>query len=296
MARPMIALNSWLLRLVGKLPQTWIKAIGRAQWKHPLLRSLYNRLAQRFKNQDLEIQKGFGKGLWFNGGRANAGYALGTTEPTVQHALATLLGAGMTMYDVGANVGFLTIIAGRLVGPTGHVVGFEPAPAVARQIEHNARLNGFTHVMVCQKALADTDGTAQFLVSDDPTWSKLAGHHHTVDRPAGEITVSVCRLDTIVRDEDLPLPHLIKIDVEGDELLVLAGASDTLRRSRPLLMIELHGTNAVVAEALTNLRYHAVVLDDDVSIVEAPWYAHVIAAPLERGDWVRAVDSLHPPR
>jgi FkbM family methyltransferase len=296
MPRPVIARSPWLLRLVSKLPQTWIKAIGRAQWKHSLFRTLYIRLAERFKNQDLEIQKGSGRGLWFNGGRANAGYALGTTEPAVQHALATLLRAGMTMYDVGANVGFLTIIAGRLVGPTGHVIGFEPAPDSARQIEHNARLNNFTHITVCQHALADTDGTRQFLVSDDPTWSKLVGHDHTVDRPVGEISVSVLRLDTIVRDADLPLPHLIKIDVEGDEFAVLAGASDTLRRSRPLLMIELHGTNAVVAEALTNLGYHAVVLDGDVSIVEAPWYAHVIAAPMERGDWVDAVDALHASR
>ena len=179
------ALNSWLLRLVGKLPQTWIKAIGRAQWKHPLLGALYIRVAQRFRNQDLEIQKGFGR-----------------------------------------------------------------------------------------------------LVSDDPV---LVGQ-------VGEISVAVCRLDTIGRAADLPLPDLIKIDVEGRELDVLAGASDTLRRSRPFLVIELHGTNALVTEALTNLGYHAAVLDGEMSIVEAPWYAHVIAAPLERGDWVRAVDSLHASR
>src|SRR5687768_17002924 len=91
---PLLARSPWSLRLVGKLPQTWIKAIGRAQWKHPLLRALYIRFTQRFKNQDCEIQKGVGRGLWFNGGRANAGYALGTTEPAVQHALATLLQTG----------------------------------------------------------------------------------------------------------------------------------------------------------------------------------------------------------
>ena len=293
---PVMARSPLLFRLVGKLPQTWVKAIGQAQWKHPRLRALYIRFTQRFKNRDLEIQMGFGRGLWFNGGRANAGYALGTSEPAVQDALARLLQPGMTMYDVGANVGFLTILAGRFVGPTGHVIGFEPVPASARQIEHNARLNAFTHVIVCEKALSDTDGTAPFLVSGDPTWSKLAGHDTTVDEQVGEISVTRCRLDTIVRDTDLPLPHLIKIDVEGYEIEVLAGASETLRRSRPLLLIELHGTNALVAEALTNLGYHAIVLDGDRSIVEAPWYAHVVAAPMERGDWVRAVDTLHPSR
>jgi FkbM family methyltransferase len=290
---PVIARSSLLLRLVGRLPQTWIKTIGRAQWKHPLLRTLYIRFAQRFRNQDLEIQKGVGKGLWFNGGRSNAGYVLGTTEPHVQHALGTVLQAGMTMYDVGANVGFLTIIAGRLVGPTGHVIGFEPFPGSARQIELNARLNGFTHVTVCQKALADADGTAQFLVSDEPNWSRLVSDDPILVGQVGEIPVTVCRLDTIVREADLPLPDLIKIDVEGRELDVLAGASDTLRRSRPFLVIELHGTNALVTEALTNLGYYAAVLDGEMSIVEAPWYAHIIAAPVERSDWVRAVDSLH---
>ena len=278
------------------MPLSWVRAVSAAQWKHPWLRQAFQWCARRLRNQDGQIQRGAGKGLWFNPGQANAGYLLGTSEPEVQSALAALLRPGMTVYDVGANVGFLSVIAARLVGPAGRVVCFEPLPDNARQIEYNARLNGFAHVAVRAEALGAADGTARFLLSAEPTWGALASASPKVNGQVNEAAVPVRRLDGAVADAGLPLPEVIKIDVEGAEADVLAGAAATLGEARPILMIELHGTNAAVADALHRLRYRARVLGRATAVVDSPWNAYVIAAPEERAEWVGALDRVCPPR
>lgn len=281
-----------LLKITGALPVSWVKAISRAQWRHPLLKRGFDWAANRFRDQDGTIQQGVGKGLRFNTGRSNAGYVLGTTEPVVQHAFVSLLRPGMVVYDVGANVGFFTVIAARLCCPEGHVVAFEPLPENFERIRHNVALNNFQNVMVCCEALSDTDGKALFQVSAEPTWGNLVGVGKDIDQKTGTIEVNVSRLDLLVQTDELPVPDLIKIDVEGAEAQVLRGAEDTLRRTRPLLLVELHGTNQVIARALDSLGYSAIVLGDPRAVIEAPWDAYVAAAPRERADQVAAVSAL----
>lgn len=279
-------------RVVGLLPQSWIKLASRAQWKHPLLKRGFDLCAERFRNQDGVIQQGVGKGVRFNTGGTNAGFMLGTSEPGVQEVLRSFVKAGMTVFDVGANVGFLSVIAARLVGTNGRVVCFEPLPGNVERIEHNKRLNEFSQISVKQMALGAVNGEASFIVSDEPTWGKLASAGSSVVGKVGEISVAVRRLDDIIADDDLPLPDLIKIDVEGAEAEVLAGATETLRLARPLLLIELHGTNIAVAEALKAYNYRAVVMGSRMRVEESPWDAYVIAAPSERADEVRMVEGL----
>src|SRR6185436_8641628 len=112
-------------RTVGRLPHSWITAVARLQWRHPYMKRTIGWAAARFRNQEGQIQQGEGRGLKFNAAGANAGYLLGTSEPSVQSALAALILPKMTVYDVGANVGFFSVIAARLVGSHGHVVAFE---------------------------------------------------------------------------------------------------------------------------------------------------------------------------
>ena len=110
------------------MPLSWVKGVSRLQWKHPALKWFIHRGQGLFRNRTGRIGRGVGKGLLFNVGSCNAGYLLGTTEPEVQEVLATLLRPGMAFYDIGANVGFYSILAARLTGPTGLVISFEPLP------------------------------------------------------------------------------------------------------------------------------------------------------------------------
>lgn len=276
-----------LASLVGKLPSPWITAISRLRWTYPALQRPYEWYADRLRHRDGRIQQGVGKGIRFNTGGANAGYLLGTSELIVQRAMAGLVHRGMTIFDIGANVGFYSVIAARLTGSSGRVVCFEPLPENAERIEYNARLNGFHWIDVRQEAVGETDGRSTFLVSAESTWGSLQVGGATVNQQVGEITVRVRSLDNL-NDNGLPKPNLIKVDIEGGEGGVLLGARKMLRETRPILMIELHGTNSVIATELSSLGYRGFVLGCDCAIEEASWDAFVIAAPGDRPELVEA--------
>jgi len=237
--------------------------------------------ANLLRNTDDRIQHGIGKGLRFNVGRSHSGFILGTHEPTLQKAFAALLGPGMTMFDVGANVGYYATICARLVGPSGAVICFEPLPENAKQIAHNAALNSFRQMSVRGEALGADDGVATFLQSAEPTWGKLKSAGKLPDKYVGELQVHVRKLDSVMCEGILPAPNLIKIDVEGAEQAVLEGAGQTIASSRPVLMIELHGTNIQIAATLSDFHYEAMVLGRNTSVTDSPWDALVIAVPKE---------------
>jgi FkbM family methyltransferase len=171
---------------------------------------------------------------------------------------------GDVVYDCGANLGlydrFLvsTLKAGR-------VVAFEPSEENRRFLAANLALGGIAdRVTVLPLALADEDGVAEFQVDDvqttSGTLSKVTGGEPSEGRrnlrlaPLAE-QVLCRRLDTVAREEGLPAPDVIKIDVEGAEALLLRGAAGTLSGRGPRLVIELHGA-AVAREVLELLHAH----------------------------------------
>jgi len=267
--------------------------VARLQYTHPWIKPTFELIANRIRNRDDVIQQGVGRGLRFNSGRSIAGYVLGIAEPDIQKAFVALIKPGMTVYDLGANVGFLSMIAARLVGPEGLVVSFEALPANARQIAHNASLNGFTHVTVCECAVGAGDGQSSFTVSDFATTGKLSSVKGLHDAArAGEIEVRLRCLDSLVSESNLRTPDLIKMDVEGAEVDVLTGATDVLTKLRPLLLIELHGTNEAVSRKLDSLSYTSCVLGNGARVVDAHWNAHILAVPRERTDLVQVLHAL----
>jgi FkbM family methyltransferase len=277
-----------LQRAFALIPARLIKRAAALQWKHPLLRSAVQAVANRVRGRDARIAHGVGRGLWFNPGRSNAGYALGTSEPLLQRAFSLLLRPGMTVLDVGANVGFQSVLAAHLVGAQGRVVGFEPLPENAARAAHNARLNRFDHLQVMEAAVADADGEATFQISDEPNWGRLQG---TPPQARGTLAVRVRSIDSVAAELGLH-PSAIKIDVEGGELKVLEGARRTLEADRPVLFVDCHGTNQEVAGFLEGASYRLVVLGaGGVPLREARWDAQVVALPEERADLLaRAAD------
>jgi FkbM family methyltransferase len=262
------------------MPHSWVMSVARLQYRYPWVKPAFELAANRVRNQDGEIQQGAGRGLRFNAGRSIAGYMLGTAEPDMQAALKALIHPGMTVYDIGANVGFISIIAARLVGPEGRVIAFEPLPSNARQIKYNASLNNFSHIAVREEALGNEEGEVCFQVTDFPTTGRLEDGLVNKEK-RGELMVAVRRLDTLVGAAEIPPPDLIKMDVEGAECAVLAGASSVLATARPLMLIELHATNEPVARALEEQDYTSHVLGSRLSVTEAHWNAHLVSVPRE---------------
>jgi FkbM family methyltransferase len=275
-----------VLELTKRLPEPVVNGLMRVRL-NPLLRPAMDWVASRMKNQDSVIQRGVGRGLKFNPGGSNASYLLGTLELGIQEALQLWLRPGMTVYDIGANVGFLTVIAARLVGASGRVLAFEPVPALADQSSHNARLNRFDHVSVYRTALSDADGDAVFQVSENLTMGKLGS---SGSRGNG-LMVKRNRLDTLVNDGRFPDPSLVKIDVEGAEPEVLDGAIEVLRRARPMLLIELHSTNQAVADRLDRLGYIGRELGTSRSIRNCAPNTCIAAVPEERNSMLQEIPA-----
>lgn len=266
-------------RFAGVVPTPVVRFVSRTGARFPWLKRRLNWYRDTLRTRDGVIKHGVAKGLWFNTGSSNVGFFLGTSDPELQQILQMLVRPGSVVYDVGANVGFLTVVAARLTGPSGRVCAFEPFPANLKCLEHNIQLNAFDHVMAREVALADHDGTAAFLMSSNSTFGSLAGASAKVENQVGKTQVTVCRLDSIVKKDSLQLPNLMKIDVEGAEASVLDGAVETIRKARPILLIELHGTNAVISEKLSALGYFTAVVGGARSILEAHWNAQVVAFP-----------------
>ena len=203
------------------------------QFKVPVLAPLIRKCGRLITDGDGIIENGAGKGLKFNGNGGFPGYVMGTSEPLEQETLSRLLGSGDTFYDIGANIGFYSTIAGRLVGDGGKVFAFEPFPIAARQCRTNAELNGYSHISVIEAAIGNRDGVAMLELGDNPAL-------HRLSESAGSVQVPVITLDAWQIQTGAPPPHLIMIDIEGNEIDALMGMKNTLERHRPSLMVEVH--------------------------------------------------------
>ena len=193
-----------------------------------------------------------------------------SVEPDVEAAFLSLIRPGHTVFDVGANIGWFSLLAARRAGPGGRVVAFEPVAANVAYLEANARTNGLRNIVTVPAAVADHDGTAAFELA-----SSLQGKLSD----GGQASVPVVTLDSWLAAHDGWPPHVVKIDVEGAEERVLRGMRDILPTARPSLIIELHGTNSVVADLLDDVGYRHSPLEVAEPTRDAPWWVHVLAVP-----------------
>lgn len=206
----------------------------------------------------------------------------GTLEVSVQEALRRTLAPGAVFYDVGANIGFFSLLAARLVGRTGRVIAFEPVPESAESITAASSLNGFGWVGVEQVALGAQAGQGELCVVEDASWSRLMsyGQHALTTQ---KLPVVVAKLDDLITSNHVPVPDVIKIDVEGAELEVLDGMSQLIEVHQPIIICELHVTNHEFARRMSRYGYRAENLDGPEPIDEAGPNIHVLARPRSRG-------------
>ena len=201
---------------------------------------------------------------------------LGRLETSVQDALRRHVGKGAVVYDVGANVGFFSLLAARLAGPGGRVYAFEPLPSNASSVRSHAALNGFDTIEVLELALSDTAGEERLSVPEDASWS-YCEHRDPGRRVARKVTVRKDTVDRLLGSGRLPPPDVVKVDVEGAEVEVVAGMERMLRQHRVALICELHGTNAAFVERMEALDYRVVNLDGPEAPTQAGPHIHVLA-------------------
>ena len=179
--------------------------------------------------------------------------------------MQVLLREGDTFVDVGANYGTFSLLASRLVGTEGRVIAVEPQPSLCAGLSESLRLSHAGNVQVMKLALGAAPGSATLLVPADDTGRSGMfpafsgrGRHETV-------SVEVVTLDSIIAGQTLTGRLFIKIDVEGSELRVLAGAKQAIAAHKPVIMVELNpwsaraadGSTSALIDMLVNLGYRS---------------------------------------
>jgi FkbM family methyltransferase len=169
-------------------------------------------------------------------------YRRGVIEPSVTRLLLTRLRPGMVFVDVGAHYGYFTVLAHRLVRPSGRVVAFEPSRRAARLLRRNAAHR--ESVVVEEAAVGERGGTAE-LRDFGPRHSAVNTTLATARVPTAErdrlrpetYAVPVVSLDEYAAANDLR-PDIVKLDAEGAELAILTGMRTVLRDARPIVVLE----------------------------------------------------------
>ncbi len=164
------------------------------------------------------------------------------TERETLDLLVGFLKPGDAVYDVGANVGLYSCVMARLVGSQGQVFAFEPDTRNYRRLRENLALNGLMNVLAVGKALGEGTSSAHLYMFENDPWRSTLVRPQTDEMSRGE-SVDVVAGDQFRRDKNLPLPVVVKIDVEGSEYAVIRGLRETLADPACLLVCcEIHPT------------------------------------------------------
>jgi len=225
-------------------------------------------------------------------------YRYGLFEPELTRAFIHYLKPGQTFFDVGSHFGFFSLLAAKLVGPSGRVVAFEPTPSTYEMISKN--LAGRPNAQVVNAAAFREDTTLSFhdWGLEMSGFNSIYGGKMTEDERKRSqikpITVRARALDSWVRETGI-VPDFLKIDTEGAEPDVLAGMDWLLREKRPILTLEVGDTEGnsgdiqpsrVVVDTVLSKGYRAFECEGKEPRPHTPreryTYTNIIFVPQER--------------
>ena len=189
---------------------------------------------------------------------------LNMIEPEQTSAFVNTLKGGQVFFDIGANVGYYTILGARLVGPRGRVLAFEPSPRNLSYLYRHTVLNRSGNVTIVPAACSDTMSLAVFSSGKNFAEGHLADARDKNGVHDRRFLVPTITIDEVVRKLRIS-PDVIKIDVEGAELSVLKGAEGTLRTAKSLIFLSTHSValRQTCLDYLATLGYAFEVLSRD---------------------------------
>lgn len=189
------------------------------------------------KNAVVPILQGPLRGKRWIVGSSSHGCWLGSYEFEKQRAFINHIQPGQVVFDIGAHVGFYTLLSSTLVGESGRVFAFEPYPPNAEQLHRHLLLNKVRNVEVVEAAVSDRVGSRDFQIAENSSM----GHLSNKQMSGNTVQVRTIALDQYMVDEGLPRPDVIKVDVEGEEFNVLQGAAKVFETGSVKLFLATHG-------------------------------------------------------
>ena len=181
----------------------------------------------------------------------------GTYEPKNLQAIQNTVHENDIAYDVGAHVGYFTVLMGDLVGSAGKVIAFEPRGLNLGYLQKHVSVNNCQNIQIVSKALGDHSGHAKL---ETRTGSGTGYVSET-----GDEEIEITSIDELVESGALPPPTFLKIDVEGGEMAVLRGAQKVIESQRPRMILATHGDeiDAECRALLTEWNYDMQDIDHE---------------------------------
>jgi FkbM family methyltransferase len=155
--------------------------------------------------------------------------------------LNKVLQPGMTVLDIGANIGYYAIMEAKLVGTTGRIIAVEPSPNNIQLLKRNLELNNYGNIKVIQGAISDRAGEREFHLSSSSNLHTFHNHGSAAHQLTGEtIVVNTYSVTDVM--SGMGKPDLIRMDVEGHEVEVIDGMMDAIQRNElsPMILFETH--------------------------------------------------------
>jgi FkbM family methyltransferase len=225
-------------------------------------------------------------------------YVCGSFEPNEFSFLDGFLKPGMIFVDVGANDGYFSLFAARRVGTTGGVVAIEPSTRERINLRRNLVRNGFENIRIVSAALGAAPGEADLqLAQSSHSGHNTLGRFAYDDVKAANVErVTLKTLDQVAKELGLSRIDFIKIDVEGAEASVVAGARSVLTSLRPLMLLEINdralSAQGATAQTLLNclqsdFSYEILTFSPSTGLLEPASQsgvlsANIVAVPRER--------------
>jgi FkbM family methyltransferase len=224
----------------------------------------------------LPVLSGPLRGSRWISGAADHGCWIGIYERAKQRLFTANIAPGSVVFDVGAHVGFYTLLASILTGERGTVVAFEPLPANLEHLRAHLRLNDIANVRIIEAAVSETDGAAWFKSGPTSTTGGIA--------ETGDWKVKLVALDSLVAGRKVPPPDVIKMDIEGAEAAALRGAREILVKHKPLIFLATHSA-AIRDECcrfLSSIGYVARPIESDAEEMSEFFASHPARPPARR--------------
>ncbi len=179
----------------------------------------------------------------------------GTHEPYKTEAIINNFTKGTVFFDIGAHFGYYSAIVAMLNEGEGQVFAFEPRPMNARFFRKHMDINGFDNVVLFETAVGETDGEVFFDSRHGSATGRVSAK--------GNINIRQVSIDRMVKDNTLPPPGFIKIDVEGGEIEVLKGLKDVVASCKPKMLVATHNPDCheYVLNFMEENGYHFEILN-----------------------------------
>lgn len=206
-----------------------------------------------------------------------------THEKTTTEIFRKIIKPGNTFFDLGANIGYFSLLASKHVGEKGSVFSFEPEAKNFFYLKRNKEVNNYENMFPFQKAISNKNGTLSLF------FCKYDSGHHTINQYSGidvyshgrstekvSVEVETQTLDDFIREQKIEKVDVMKIDVEGSEALVVEGAKNTFSSNKDIkiiieffpILLEKMGSNpaALIDSLIKDFNFNVFVIGNDYSM------------------------------